>query len=50
MLGFALLLPGMFLATVLDGGRFFQIIGLILIIVASVVFGASIGARTNRKS
>jgi len=49
MIGFALLLPGIFLATILDSGRIFQIIGLILLIASSAVFGASISARVNRK-
>ena len=49
MIGFALLLPGIFLGTILDSSRIFQIIGLILIIASSAVFGASINARTNRK-
>lgn len=49
MIGFALLLPGVFLATILDGSRIFQAIGLILIIASSAVFGASISARANRK-
>ena len=48
-IGFALLLPGMALATVLDTNRFFQIFGLILIISASAVFGAAINSRTRRK-
>ena len=49
MIGFALLLPGIFLATILDSSRTFQVIGLILIIASSVVFGASINARSKRK-
>jgi hypothetical protein len=49
MIGFALLLPGIFLATILDNSRIFQVIGLILIIASSAVFGASISARISRK-
>ncbi len=49
MLGFALLLPGLFLATASDDSRLFQVIGLVLIVAASAVFGASISARTSRK-
>jgi hypothetical protein len=49
MIGFALLLPGIFLATILDSSRIFQVIGLILIIASSAVFGASISARISRK-
>jgi uncharacterized membrane protein YiaA len=49
MIGFALLLAGVFLATILDSSRIFQVIGLILIIASSAVFGASINARSKRK-
>lgn len=49
MIGFALLLPGIFFATILDGGRIIQIIGLILIIASSAVFGVSIRTQLNRK-
>lgn len=47
--GFALLLPGIALATLLDVSRVFQIIGLILILAASAFFGASINARNKHK-
>lgn len=47
--GFALLLPGMVLTTVLESNRFFQVLGVALLLVASAVFGASINSRIRRK-
>lgn len=49
MIGFALLLVGVFLATILDSSRIFQVIGLILMIASSAVFGVSINERSKRK-
>lgn len=49
MIGFALLLPGVLLATMVDSSRIFQVIGVILIIASSAVFGASINERSKRK-
>ena len=48
IIGFALLLPGVLLANI-DDNRTFQIIGMILILAASAVFGASINSRISRK-
>ncbi len=49
--GFALLFPGILLGSILDVNITFQIIGLVMIIVSSVFFGASISKniRGSRK-
>lgn len=49
VVGFALLLPGILLTTILDSNRIIQVIGLVLIIVSSAVFGASINSQVKSK-
>lgn len=48
-LGFALLFSGIFLTTALGDSLPFQIIGLIIIIISSVIFGASIRTTHQNK-
>lgn len=49
LVGFALLMPGILLAVVLDSGRILQIIGLILVIASGVVFGTFLRLQKDRK-
>lgn len=49
LLGFALLFPGIFLATIFDGSWTLRVIGIVLILVASATFGASISIPMRHK-
>jgi hypothetical protein len=48
-IGFTLLLSGIFLATILHGNRFFEVVGIVLLLISSAVFGASLNAKDRPK-
>lgn len=48
-IGFVLLMPGLLFATVIDGSRLANGVGVVLLIIASAAFGASINANKPNK-
>ena len=48
-IGFALLFPGIFLAMIFDGNKFVEVVGILLLLLSSAAFGASIKARNTSK-